>query len=343
MTVAAGHVSTERTAPFPTPAGAPGTGAAPRLDDGVELLGEYQGSGYRQPPSLVRRPDGQVIQMSRLLYRVTCRIDGSRGPAAIAEVVSEDIGRSLTADQVRHLITSKLLPLGIVADEAAPAVPPKANPLLALRARGTLLPERAANFAGALLRPLFHAPLVVAVVASALAVDYWLFVAHGLGGGIQQVLRDPVDLLIVLGLTVVSAVFHECGHAVGCRYGGARPGVIGVGIYLVWLSFFTNVTDSYRLSRVGRLRTDLGGLYFNLIFILALAGIYSATSAEVLLLVIAITHLEMLEQLLPFVRFDGYFILSDLIGVPDLFARVTPILKSSLTRGSRQDPRIAAM
>jgi hypothetical protein len=40
-------------------------------------------------------------------------------------------------------------------------------------------------------------------------------VAHGLGGGIQQVLRDPVDLLIVLGLTVVSAVFHECGHAVG--------------------------------------------------------------------------------------------------------------------------------
>jgi hypothetical protein len=123
--------------------------------------------------------------------------------------------------------------------------------------------------------------------------------------------RDPADLLIVLGLSVVSAAFHECGHATGCRYGGARPGVIGVGIYLVWPSFFTNVTDSYRLSRAGRLRTDLGGLYFNLIFILALAGLYSATSAEVLLLVIAVTHLEMLEQLSPFVRFDGYFILSD--------------------------------
>jgi putative peptide zinc metalloprotease protein len=342
MTVAAGHVNSGRTSPIPPPAGAPGTVAAPRLADGVELLGQYQGSGYRQPPSLVRRPDGQVIQMSPLLYRVTCRIDGSRDPAAIAELVSEDIGRSLTADQVGHLITSKLLPLGIVADEAAPAVPPKANPLLALRARGTLLPERAANVAGALLRPLFHRPLVVAVVGSVLAVDYWLFVAHGLGGGIQQVLRDPVDLLIVLGLTVVSAVFHECGHAVGCRYGGARPGVVGVGIYLVWLSFFTNVTDSYRLSRAGRLRTDLGGLYFNLIFILALAGIYEATSAEILLLVIAITHLEMLEQLLPFVRFDGYFILSDLVGVPDLFARVAPILGSALSRGPR-DPRVTGL
>ena len=208
MTVAAGHVSTGRTALIPLPGAMPGPANAPRLADGIELLGEYRGSGYSQPPSLVRRPDGQIIQMSPLLYRVTCGIDGSRGPAAIAELVSEDLGRSLTADQVRHLITSKLLPLGIVADEAAPAVPPKADPLFALRARGTLLPERAANAAGALLRPLFHAPLVVAVVVGVLAVDYWLFVAHGLGGGIQQVLHDPVDLLIVIGLTVVSAVFH---------------------------------------------------------------------------------------------------------------------------------------
>jgi putative peptide zinc metalloprotease protein len=85
MTVAAGHV-TQRTAPLSPPAGAPGAIAAPRLADGIELLGEYQGSGYRQPPWLVRRADGQVIQMSRLLYRVTCRIDGRHGPVAIAEL-----------------------------------------------------------------------------------------------------------------------------------------------------------------------------------------------------------------------------------------------------------------
>ena len=146
----------------------------------------------------------------------------------------------------------------------------------------------------------------------------------------------------MIGLSVVSAMFHECGHAAGCRYGGARPGMIGVGIYLVWPAFFTNVTDSYRLARAGRLRTDLGGLYFNLIFMLALAGLYAATSDEILLLVIAFTHLEMLEQLMPFVRFDGYFILSDLVGVPDLFARVAPILKSALPAG-RRDPRVTGL
>ena len=122
--------------------------------------------------------------MSPLLYQVTCRIDGSRDPAAIAGLVSDDLGRTLSADQVRYLIAAKLLPLGVVADEAAPAAPPKANPLLALRARGTLLPERAANAAGTLLRPLFRRPLVVAVVGCVLAVDYWLFAVHGLGGGV---------------------------------------------------------------------------------------------------------------------------------------------------------------
>jgi putative peptide zinc metalloprotease protein len=342
MTLAPGHLYPGRDTPGLLPGQVPGSPQLPRLADGVELLGVYQGSGYHDPPSLVRRPDGQIIQMSPLLYGVISRINGVRDSAAIAELVSADLGRTLSAGQVRFLLSAKLLPLGVVAAEGAPAVAPRANPLLALRARCTLLPERVANAAGTLLRPLFQWPLMVAVVASVLALDYWIFAVHGLGQGVHQILRDPVDLLVVIGLSVVSALFHECGHASGCRCGGARTGVIGFGIYLVWPSFFTNVTDSYRLSRTGRLRTDLGGLYFNLIFMLVLAGVYAATSAELLLLVIAVTHLEMLEQLLPFARYDGYFILSDLVGVPDLFARVVPILRSVLARGPA-DPRVAGL
>jgi putative peptide zinc metalloprotease protein len=194
-----------------------------------------------------------------------------------------------------------------------------------------------------LLRPLFRPPVIAAVLAVTAALDWWIFAVHGLGGGLAQALRYPAGLITVFALFVASAAVHELGHAAGCRYGGARPGRIGAGIYLLWPSFFTNVTDSYRLNRAGRLRTDLGGLYFNLLTILALAGIYAATGSEVLLLAIAAIHLQMLEQLLPFARFDGYWILSDLIGVPDLFARVAPIVKNALTRGKHPDPRINGM
>jgi putative peptide zinc metalloprotease protein len=350
MTLAPGHLRTGGDTPGLLPGQVPGSSEPrspqlpqlPRLADGIELLGAYQDSGYEQPPSLVRRPDGQVIQISPLLYQVVSHIDGVRDSAGVAESVSADLGRELTGEQVRFLLSAKLLPLGLVAAEGAPAVAPRANPLLALRARGTLLPERLANAVGTLLRPLFRWPLVVAVLVSVLALDYWMFVVHGLGQGLDEILRDPVDLLVIVGLSVFSALFHECGHASGCRCGGARTGVIGFGIYLVYPSFFTNVTDSYRLSRAGRLRTDLGGLYFNLVFMLVLGGVYAATSSELLLVVIAVTHLEMLEQLLPFARYDGYFILSDLVGVPDLFARVVPILRSALGRGPA-DPRVTGL
>jgi putative peptide zinc metalloprotease protein len=342
VTVARTPATTHYAAAPTSPAEAPEHGAAPRLADGVELLGEYAGSGYTEPAWLVRRADGQVIQLSRILYLVAGRIDGARAPGVIAELVSRDLGRSLTGDQVGYLVKSKLVPLGIAATGDGPVALPTATPLLALRARATLLPERGANIMGTFFRPLFHWPVVVAVVASVACVDYWLLAVHGVGDGLRQVLRDPRDLLIVAGLSLVSAAFHECGHAAGCRYGGARPGRIGVGIYLVWPSFFTNVTDSYRLSRAGRLRTDLGGLYFNLVFVLGLAGVYVATSSGVVLLVIAVTHLEMLEQLAPFVRFDGYFILSDLAGVPDLFARVGPIIRG-VVHGRGPDPRTAGL
>jgi putative peptide zinc metalloprotease protein len=336
------------------PTDLPVRAALPRLADGLELLGELKDSGFADPPSLVRRADGQVIQLSRLLYLVACRLDGTRGAEAIADLVSDDLDRSMTADQVRYVVNAKLAPLGIVAfghatatvpgeqpegQRAEPAALPTASPLLTLRARATLLPEAASSAAGTFLRPLFHWPVIAVIVVAAVSLDYWIFSVRGLAAALSQLLANPLNLLLVAGLAIVSALFHECGHAAGCRYGGARPGRVGVGIYLVWPSFFTNVTDSYRLSRVGRLRTDLGGLYFNLIFILVLAACYAASSARILLLVIALTHLEMLEQLLPFVRFDGYFILSDLVGVPDLFARVIPVVKSTLLRSALARPR----
>ena len=330
----------------------------PRLANGTELLGPFKDSGMTEPPSLVRRADGQVIQLSRLVYLVARLLDGSGGPDVIAAKASAELGRTLSAEQAGYLITAKLAPLGIVAGAAGsaagsaagtvagtaatPAALPTARPLLALRARVTLLPAAAANTAGVFLRPLFSWPVIVAVVAGTAALDYWILSVRAVVAALAQLLNDPVDLLLVAGLSVASALFHECGHAAGCRRGGARPGRIGVGIYLVWPAFFTNVTDSYRLSRAGRLRTDLGGVYFNLIFILGLAGVYAATSDKILLLVIALTHLEMLEQLLPFVRFDGYFILSDLVGVTDLFARIAPVVRSCVSRGDK-DPRVATL
>jgi putative peptide zinc metalloprotease protein len=47
---------------------------------------------------------------------------------------------------------------------------------------------------------------------------------------------------------------------------------------------------------------------------------------DALLLVVATQILQMLQQLTPLVRFDGYHVLADVTGVPDLFHRIKPTL-----------------
>ena len=232
---------------------------------------------------------------------------------------------------MRFLIDEKLRPLGLITlpDGSAPQVE-KADPLLALNMRKGVVPQWMVGALSALFSPLFWPPLLLVVLAAFVAFDVWLFGVHGVGQSIRATLEQPLLILAALGLTVLGAAFHECGHAAGCRYGGARPGQMGFGLYLVWPVFFTDVTDSYRLSKWGRLRTDLGGVYFNAIVILALAAAYFATGQEWLLAVILVQHFEILHQLLPFVRLDGYYVVSDFTGVPDLFARMRPILRSMI-------------
>ena len=71
---------------------------------------------------------------------------------------------------------------------------------------------------------------------------------------------------------------------------------MGAGLYLVWPAFYTDVTDSYRLDRRGRLRVDLGGLYFNSIFALGTFGLWLVTGWDALLVLIPLQVLQMLTS-----------------------------------------------
>ena len=334
-------MATETRERNPVANGARPSGAqVPKLAEGIELIGEYEGSGFKESPYIARRGDGQVIQLSRLLHSVAEHSDGHRDFGQVAERVSEDVGRRVSRDNVRFLVEKKLRPIGVLAaaDGSSPKLE-RADPMLALKFRAALIPERVVAAITTIFRPLFFPPVIVAVLAGIVAFDVWLFFVHGVAQSTRVLLYNPLLLLMVVGMVALSAAFHECGHATACQYGGARPGVMGAGIYIVWPAFYTDVTDAYRLSKAGRLRTDLGGVYFNLIFSLITAGVYLLTGFEPLLIVIVLQHLEILHQFLPFLRLDGYYIISDLTGVPDMFARIKPTLRS-LIPGRGMDRRV---
>ncbi len=316
---------------------------APRLADGVELLGEFEDSGFQDPPHLARRADGQVIQLTELLHLVAEAANGERDEERIADAVSERFGRRVSTDNVRFLVEKKLRPLGVLAaaDGSSPRLR-KADPLLALKYRTALVPAPAVQRLARVFTWLFSPPVLVLALGALAAFDVWLLFEHGVAASLRSTLYEPVIMLALFAAVILATVWHEIGHATACRYGGARPGVLGAGIYLVWPAFYCDVTDAYRLSRRGRLRTDLGGVYFNGLFSVAVAAAFLATGFEPLVLVILGQHLIVLQQLIPTLRFDGYYVLSDVTGVPDILARIKPIL-ASLVPGRKPGPRVTEL
>ena len=334
---------TPETAPEPEPAARPASARPPRLAEGIELVGRFEDSGFKEAPYIARRSDGQMVQMPPMLYALAEVIDGKADEAELARRFGDRIERQVEPDMVAMLLDEQLRPLGIVAepDGSSPQIE-KVDPLLALKFRTKVLPDGFVRALTTIFRPLFFGPLVALVVLAFVALDVWLFGVHGISQSLRRVIYDPSLLFMLFGGVVLATAFHEIGHATGVRYGGARPGVMGVGVYIVWPAFYTDITDAYRLGKGGRLRADMGGMYFNAVFALAVAGLYALTGFEPLLLLIVIQTFAIVQQSLPLLRLDGFYIISDLTGVPDMLTRIKPVL-GRLIPGREPDPRVTEL
>src|SRR5690349_2997126 len=238
--------------------------------EGVELLGDVHGSGYERGAALVRRADGQMVQLGPLMYALLECIDGRRSLDDLAACMTERLGKRFDAAHVQKL-AEKLAAQGLLAGTEQYA-PPRRNPLLALRFKVLVTNPRATRLLTLPFSFLFS-PLIVVPVVALFVVSFWFtLIEKGVASGVAQAFDQPGLLLLVFVLAVASAGFHELGHAAACRYSGATPGGMGMGLYMVWPAFYTDVTDSYRLPRGDRLRVDLGGIYFNAIVAVATTG-----------------------------------------------------------------------
>jgi putative peptide zinc metalloprotease protein len=294
---------------------------------GVEPEGRLRGSGFADRQWLIRR-DSQFVQVDELLYRVVELADGARTLEEIARELTASTQWEVTADDVTLILRSRLVPLGLIAgeDPAQPASSGRpASPLLA-NARLRIVGPGAIDRIARVLQHLYRRPAVLAALACVVISQVWLFSRGDPSSAIHRVIATPLSLPLIAGLLVLAGVFHELGHAAALRYGGGRARGMGAGLYLFIPVFYTDVTEAYRLGRAARVRTDVGGLYFHLIAAAAFIAAGAATGNEFLLVAAFLIDLDVARQLIPFIRLDGYWMLADLTGIPDLFAHAGPRL-----------------
>ena len=137
---------------------------------------------------------------------------------------------------------------------------------------------------------------------------------------------------------VFSKLVHEAGHALTATRYGVRVAHMGIALLVMFPMPYTDTSESWKLQRP---RQRLAIASAGIVWELALAGLatlaWSLTPDGALrnaLFFLATTSwvLTLAVNLSPFMRFDGYFILSDLLDFPNLHERSGAMAKSWLRR-----------
>ncbi|MDB6041264.1 MAG: Zn-dependent protease protein [Verrucomicrobiales bacterium] len=190
------------------------------------------------------------------------------------------------------------------------------------------------GFVGKLINPI--GALIWAMVvgwALKLAFDNWSM----LKAQSEGVLAPQNLPLLYLGLVFVKSL-HEFGHAYFCKKYGGEVHVMGVLIMIFTPTPYVDATSSWSFrSRKQRILVGAAGMIVEL-FVAAIAMMVWANSSRGVVhnlcynIVFVASVSTVLFNLNPLLRFDGYYILSDLLDIPNLSQRSTRHLRHLFER-----------
>ena len=146
-------------------------------------------------------------------------------------------------------------------------------------------------------------------------------------------LLSAEGLFAYAGALVVVKICHELGHAYTATRHGVRVPAMGVSFLVMVPVLYTDTSGAWRLrSRRQRMAIDAAGILAELSVASVAIFLWSflpdgplRTGAFILATMSLATSL--LVNASPFMRFDGYYILSDLIGVPNLASRAFAVAR----------------
>ena len=320
-------------------ADAPGPQALPPLRDDLELIEGPRASNGSPTWTIYDPARNRYFRLGADAFHLLSRWPLGEAGALLARVRAETVFNAAPADLERLLVF--LEQNDLLTDSS----PEGAQKLAAKKARAQqhwamwllknylflriplVRPDRALTALSPLARPFFsrafvRASVLAAAVGLALALRQWDAFTHTF----LHFLSWQGAVYYALAL-FFAKVLHELGHAFAAKLSGCRVPTMGVAFMVLWPVLYTDVTDAWRLSsRRARLRIGAAGMAAELSLAawatLAWSLLPDGALRSACFLLATITWLLTLAvNLNPFMRFDGYYLLSDWLGVQNLQAR----------------------
>jgi putative peptide zinc metalloprotease protein len=144
---------------------------------------------------------------------------------------------------------------------------------------------------------------------------------------------------IYLGLTLAFVkVIHEFGHGLSCKHFGGECHEIGFMLLVFTPALYCNVSDSWMLrSKWQRASIGAAGIYVELVMASTATFVWWFTEPGMLnYLALNVMFLCSISTIMfngnPLLRFDGYYILADVVEIPNLRQKATEVLRRGIFR-----------
>ena len=141
-------------------------------------------------------------------------------------------------------------------------------------------------------------------------------------------------LALVLGVT---KVIHEFGHGLTCKHFGGECHEMGIMVLVLTPCLYCNVSDSWMLpSKWHRAAIGAAGIYVEVMLAAVCTFLWWFSEPGVLhnlgLNVVFISSVStVIFNANPLLRYDGYYVLADMMEIPNLRQKATTILSRKLS------------
>ena len=303
------------TTPAHAPAHAPDEPARALLDSIEDHL--VVDTSERDPVYLLIGRNGCHIRLSASAVQLLRQVGRGVTFERLAEALSQRDGRTVLASDVEaryRKVIAQIAQIEAGGDKLRGA----------FWFRRGLLPGPFVNGIARACAVAFHPVAAVVLVAALVAIGIVDAAAIAQRSGLSV---EAGQFWPAFGLFLASLIAHEIGHASACARYGARPSEIGLALYFIYPVFYSNVTAAWALKRWQRVVVDLGGVYFQLVVAAVYSLAYAQSGWEPLRVAVLFILGSCVFSLNPILKFDGYWVVADALGVTNLQHQPARILR----------------
>jgi putative peptide zinc metalloprotease protein len=271
---------------------------------------------------------GQFYRLREAEHFIANQLDGQTPVEVIRQRAEKEFGTQLSEEQlaqfIAHLEKSGLLERGANGEERkARSRKTVQGSLLYLRVR-LLDPDRLLTWLVGKVRFCFTPGFVLLCSASILCATGILISQWGdLGAGLPRLYQLSTIVLVSLAIFLVIAA-HEFAHGLTCKHFGGEVREMGFMLMYFQPALYCNVSDAWLFpEKSKRLWVGFAGPFFELFLWSLAVMLWRLTDVDTWInhlafIVMTSSGIKTLFNFNPLLKWDGYYLLSDWLEIPNL-------------------------